>query len=344
MSKKQKNGFTLIEILIAAVIIGMVSFLMSPVLNKLFIAQQQHREQKQNLIDKKIAQILLDYAELYNDNHLIAPFTNAGLKIYSGFDVRGTTPESNNLISLGGEHGLDPIDFNSDGTSTDNVRTYVMLNQVDNINLYGNTGPQVIYRYEIGSVYGTKCSRFDSTCNPNTNGIGGKRELLTTVNKNTWPADPLNDECFSPVIFSTLNLQKKKMRLLLENLKVIKQHTLDYFRAKLLVSAPGDTANFYPTDTATSEAGKAPAANEGCRDGWYNLYTSSILNDMGLNSVDYGLTPWGGIIEYCRKYDPSGTIPEATPPHYSAIRFSSDPMASGAAKDPNNVNDIIISF
>jgi hypothetical protein len=37
---------------------------------------------------------------------------------------------------------------------------------------------------------------------------------------------------------------------------------LDYFRAKLLVSAPGDTTNFYPTDTATSEAGKAPAANE----------------------------------------------------------------------------------
>jgi prepilin-type N-terminal cleavage/methylation domain-containing protein len=345
---KKSNGFTLIEVLITAVLIGMMSFLLSPVMNLLFVSQQKQYKEEQEIINRKISHTMLDYAETYNNNRLIDPYFEPG-NIYSAFDTRGTNAQSQDLITVVGKNRLSVSELNDDESASENVRTYQKISITKWENLYGNTGPQIRIDYDLGAVYICRCSRSDGTCNPNAQGIGGERELLTNANMNNWPnryppylnasGVEVTDNCLKPIFFSTYLLQKKQVENLVKRVTTIRAQLKSFFNAHYLLGSPGSSTNYFPDSGAAT-------ASQGCRKRWANLYSTSILTDIGLSKTEYGVTPWGGIIEYCSKYDPAGA--GAGPPHYAAIRFSNRPMSTvSAERDPNpsNINDnIIISF
>src|SRR5690606_29625636 len=84
-----------------------------------------------------------------------------------------------------------------------------------------------------------------------------------------------------------------------------------------------------------------------CYDGWYSLdaLNVNVLAQIGLDPTEFGVTAWGGTIEYCRDYEPS---PEAgytanDAPHYAALRFNQN-LSKALAPTNNASQNVIVTF
>ena len=84
--------------------------------------------------------------------------------------------------------------------------------------------------------------------------------------------------------------------------------------------------------------------NMGCRDGWYNLAATNvdILTQLGMDKSEQGVTAWGGVIDFCRDYDPALSGTHNSPPHYGALRMNRD--ATSAVAPTVLSNAVIITF
>jgi prepilin-type N-terminal cleavage/methylation domain-containing protein len=343
-----QKGFTLLELVIAVTLLGLISISMAPVFKMFLTAKSQAYTENQAAINVRLSQGLLAHArEVSPLGQLPAPYTLASSKLYNA----PYNPADVSATAVGPylvQTRVASQEINDDNTAAQRVRVYQRLSGLtQDVPLYFQSGPTVRLTYDFGALYSTNCPRANTSPSCNTNaalGIPGVSPVLTAANYLTWKTVSPD---YPAVVFSTLQLQKEMLRLTATRLDKVRDGFASYFRAKMISASASDSTNWYPAPSSElpNLATTQPLTNQGCRDGWYELSSTDILTQIGLTASELGKTAWGGTVEYCRDYDPAGTGGANSPPHFAALRINKNISAGGApdAVLPANRN-IVLSF
>lgn len=346
---KHQNGFTLVELLIAVIVIGVVTLMLAPTFNSMMTAQKTAYDEKHRLNNQLIGTGLMNFAA--NSTllgRLPMPHTGGGFTktIYNASDA---TPLGQELTSALTQSGITPGEINEDATAARKVRVYQLVqNLMQDVPLYFQSGPLVTLTYDYGAVYLTACPLASSTCNPApATGVPGTSLALSAANFATWKTTGTDGPAF---FVSSLPIQKQMLTTTVQRLEKVRDTLLSYLRTQQVTAAGGDKTNWFPNQAglpaAGSKTGAVPGTNQGCRDGWYDLSGAgvNVLPTVGLAAQEYGATAWGGSIQYCRDFDPMGTQTPNDPPHYGAIRILKD-VSSGGGPDPAVLgNNVVLTF
>lgn len=342
---KTQRGFTLLEMVIVAFIIGIIGMTLTPVWNSYRGSTKASYSSQQTANDERIASALLAYAANSTAlGTLPSPYTNAGTNynnaIYNPTDL---TPGGQALAAALVTAKVNPNEVNDDGYSTQRVRVYQEVTGLtQSIPLFFQHGPVVTLTYQYGAIYETACARASSACNPNpTSSLPGASSQLTAANLATWTTTAPD---FPPTFLSSLQIQKGLLQKTGDRVNTIRDALLYYLREQQRQALATDTTNWYPSESA-SLGGATPASNQGCRDGWYDLSTSTVvLPTIGKATAEFGTTAWGAPIQYCRDFDSLGTKSPNAPPHWGALRINAN-VSLGLAPDaaiPGN--NIVLTF
>lgn len=341
------RGFTLLELLVVVIILGIVGVMVAPLINDMASAQRSAYDEKHRLNNQVIATALMNYtANSTLTGRLPAPYTGSGFTktIYNPSD---STAAGIALAQAMTQTDINPSEINHDGTAAQKVRVYqTVVGLTQAVPLYFQSGPLVTVTYDYGVIYLTSCPKSTSACNPTAaTGVPGTSPALTSGNYTTWATAGTD----GPATFvSSMPIQKQMLATTTQRLDKVRDSLMSTFRAQQQTGAGGDTTNWYPNQAGLSAAGSmtgaTPATNQGCRDGWYDLSDAAVLvlPAVGLSAAEFGKTAWGGAIQYCRDYDPTATAAN-TPPHFSALRINSD-VTSGAAPSAVPGNNIVLTF
>ncbi len=345
---RAQRGFTLLEAAVAAMLLGIMSVMLSPTFRTLMTAKDQSYKERAALVNTKISQAMLDWAEQQSTSGMLPDPVNqrvAGGINYGPADpaTAGTGTAYDYIIA----QGVPASEVLVDSSAQQRVRVYQRTPDLFfTTPFYFQSGPQVTLRYQFGAVYQSTCNK-TGTCNGGSQIPSGGSTVLDDTNYATWA--PNLNLVRSPAVFSNLPLQKKMLAMTTERMDRVRDALTTFYRARVLSASASDTTNWYPAPTGTGAAnlsGNSPALNQGCYDGWYQLYASNVnvLEQLGLSKEEFSRTAWGGLIEYCRDYDPLAGGAN-TAPHYAAIRIRKDVGASnGLGGDSLAANNIILSF
>jgi len=342
-----QRGFTLIELLVTVIVIGIVTAILAPVLGELLSSQRQAYNEKHNLNNQLIAKGLSDFARNTSPTgRLPAPYTGGGYD-NTIFNPADATPAGAALTQALTQTGVQVNEINDDGTAARMVRVYqTITTPTIDIPLYFQSGPLVTLNYDFGALYLSQCSMSTASCNPTAaTGIPGSSPALTSGNFSSYASTGTDGRV---QFVSSLPVQKEMLARSTERLEKVRNVMLGYLRARQISAAAGDQTNWFPNQLGASAAGSltgaTPATNQGCRDGWYTLGTSTtILLTVGLAPEEFARTAWGGAIQYCRDYDPSGTGTPNGPPHYGALRINKS-VSTGAAPTAVAADNIVLTF
>lgn len=341
---RQSNGFTLLEMLIALVLLAAITGIVATAITRFATLNSLAYGAQQSLNNQMVGRGLMAFAESSTANGFLpAPYKPAS---HTGntsipYNPADASAEGIALAAALAATGMPINEINTDGTSAQNVRAYQLVTGLtQNVPLYIQSGPLASLTYQVGAIYQTQCHVTDATCNPTpATGIPGTSPVLTAANLATWTVSGTDGE---PSFVSSLPIQKDLLRITAIRADRVRDALTSYLRTQQLTAAAGDTTNWYPAGSP-SQAGKTPnASTQFCRDGWYPLTTSSVLTTAGLSPSEFGVTAWGGLIEYCRDYDPAVSAAN-TPPHYAAIRFNKN-VSLAAAPSAVATDNILISF
>lgn len=337
-----QSGFTLIEMLITVGTTAVLMAVFAPLYQSIVSAQDRAASEKNRLYNQYVGNAFLSFARnTSTTGSLPAPYTGGGYTgtVYNSGDVTAAGIALTQALS---QQGLPPNEINDDGTAGASVRVYQQVTGLSQqVPLYGRSGPLVTLTYQYGAIYMSGCEKASSTCNPTAaTGIPGSSVALTSTNYNTWTTSGTDG---APYIVSTLPVQKDMLVTTANRLDKLRERLLSEFVVKQQSATAGDTTNFFPVASA-SLAGQTPATNQGCRDGWYSLATSTVLNGIGLAASEYGATAWGGAIEYCRDYDPAGTSGANVVPHYAALRIRANVSAGVTPDSVVSGNNVVLTF
>lgn len=333
---RNSSGFTLIEVLIAIVVAGVLGALATSQLAVFSASHDLVKSERAKEDNRKAGLGLLEEAR-ENNGRLPAPYTGGA------FNSVVADPANASLVSNLINSGLENSTINSDGSIGQRVRAYQRITVTENVPFFLEGGETVSLVYDIGVVYQTNCLITDTSCNPSSTGLSGSSALLTSSNVQTWDVTGTDRH---PYMFSTFKLQRQMVNKTVDKMMAIRDALKTAFYNAMLSSPPGDATNFYPAPLgagAPDLSGADVTLNEGCRDGWYALNASSVNVLSQINLVPssyYGITSFGGRIEYCRDYDPSNTTANS-PPHGVAIRINRS-ISTGAA--PAASGNLILSF
>lgn len=339
---KAQAGFSLVELMIGVSLIGILSIFMAPLVRSAVSAMEHAYDQRHRLNNQFIGNALLSYAAATGRGRLPGPYTT-GTYRYAIYNPNDTSSDGVALSIALSQTGINLVEINDDGKAVENVRVYQLVPNLNmDIPLYFHSGPQVRLSYDFGAVYLTKCSR-SAACH---SGIPGSTSTaLSSSNFASWTTTGTDGE---PFYVSSLPLQKMMLATTVQRLEKVRDAALGYLRTQQLTASGSDKTNWYPNQLGASAPGNAsgfsPGSNQGCRDGWYNLNdtTNRILTTIGLTHEEYGQTAWGGTIQYCRDYDPTGTQAPNAPPHYAALRMHKSVSQGIAPGMPGD--NIVISF
>lgn len=345
-----QHGFTLVELAFTIFIFGILSISMSGAFRSFLTAKDQSYQERQLLINTKISAAMQEFAGSDAFGKLPSPYNNSTSKIFYGLANPAVTTGFSGFLL---QQGLSMREVNNDGTTGANVRVYqkVSINSLS-IPLYFQSGPLVDLAYEQGYIYMTDCMQsMQATCNSTaaSSTTPPKGNKLTSTNVGTWAPSATD---ISIVAVSNLPLQKKMLQITASRLDAIKEAMQTYVKAKQATAPPLDTTNWFPAPTDSAYwvgiVDLNPSLNQGCRNGWYALDSSTsmdIMKQIGFPINELARTAWGGSIEYCRKYDPnSATAGAGSAPHYAALRINRF-LSSGGFPDPSvAANNVTISF
>lgn len=347
--KKTHNqqGSILIELLIGVLVFGLLSAALTPVMRSIITMNDRAYDERNRLNNVLIGSALMSVAATSYYGRLPAP-VSTGSQINAIYDPGNISPSGLALTAALIQAGLNINEINDDGKSSSNLRVYQAVSPDPLVTpLYFQNGPLIQLRYDVGAIYLTKCAKTNSNCNPNPlTGIPGDSQAMTTSNYATWQSSGSDGPAF---YVSSLPIQKMMLSNTVQRLERIRESMLGYLRAQQLTASGSDTTNWYPNQNGLPEQGNRsganPLLNQGCRDGWYRLDdgSSQILPILGLSVMEFGKTAWGGSIEYCRDYDPTGTQIANTPPHYAALRIFSD-VSTGQPPHTLPGNNVVLTF
>lgn len=338
--RARQGGFTLVELAITVIMIGVITVLLAPIYNSYVTASRRAYDEKQTLTNLSIGKAMMSYAaNSTSQGRLPANYTG------SGFTKTVSDPGNAAFTASLNQEGIPSSEVNTDGFASNRVRVYQLVQGlITSVPLYFQSGPLTTLYYDYGAVYVTDCAFANATCNPTpATGVPGTSPLMTSGNYSTWKTSGTDSDAY---IISTLPLQKAMLASTVQRLDKVREAVLSYLRAQQLTAAPTDATNWFPPNPGTM-GGQNPATNQGCRDGWYDLSTSTVLATIGLAKEEFGSTAWGGRVEFCRDYDPTGTkVPNAIP-HYAAVRINKTPSTGSVANSPDPAvigNNIILTF
>lgn len=325
----KKNGFTLIEMAVVVFILGVTSLIVAPVLSELTTSQHNAYRAQQTLINRQIAAALVEWAELSSSTNgkLPAPTATDG-----GF-FTPVDPANGSLRNHVKMNGVYQLEINDDNRAAQNLRMYQMVSDLVRQTEYGTqTGPNILLDYQYGVIYSTTCRKADTSCNNSTAGASG---VMTSSNFFTWqPTAP----DYGPAYISSLPVQMNRLAQQVKRTDRIEKALVRYYTMKQNES-PTSTANFFPQPADTTVL--ASPVN-GCWQYWAPV--DQVLSVVGISATENGKTPWGGIISYCRDYDPSGTQGANTAPHFAALRFNKD-LSKGINPDTVDFSkNVILTF
>lgn len=345
MINRHQSGFTLLELVVAVLVIGIVGIVIAPVMSSAITAKKGTYTEVQKATNSALSEALLNFAHgnPYSPlGQVPAPYTGAGTVngIYNPADVSAAGLYLKGLLN---DTSIDPSQLLDDNYASQRIRVYqVVPGLTQTYPLEFTAGPLVTLTYQYGVVYTTGCAKADSTCNPNpSTGIPGASPLLTAANIVTWTTVGKDSAAKK---FSTLNLQQQMLRTTAFRLNRLRETLTGYVREKQRSAAASDGTNWFLPNPGTM-GGANPATNQGCLDGWYDLTNDTlILPYLGLSAAEFGTTIWGGAIQYCRDYDATGTKAANAAPHYAAIRIHSS-VSKGLAPDAVVTgNNLVLTF
>jgi prepilin-type N-terminal cleavage/methylation domain-containing protein len=339
-----ESGFTLIELVIVVVVIGIISIILSPTFNALTQSQKGAYNAKQLVNNQLINSALLNYSR-YSSllGSLPAPYTQTGTATNAIYNPASVTAPGLALTTALTQSGLNAREINDDGYSSHRVRVYQLVSGLtQQVPLSFQSGPLATLTYQYGAVYQSQCESANTTCNPTVaTGIPGSSPVMTSANYTTWTTSGSDGV---PIFVTSLPLQKQMLDSTAKRLDKVRDVLVGYLRAQQSQAAATDTTNWYPSES-TSLGGASPGGNQGCRDGWYNLLTGTVvLATVGLGPSEFGTTAWGGVIQYCRDYDPLGTKVANAAPHYGALRFNKNVSLASPPDTVTVANNIVLTF
>lgn len=339
---KKQSGFTITELLVTVIVLGVVSAIIAPAFGSLMTAKENAYRSKQEHYNRLLGEGLLEYAQKYEQlGKLPAPYSQNG---YNNALYNPVNPDNQEKIlrdilrqKLGGEEA------NHDGTVAKNLRVYQVVRGIKvAMPLYFQSGPQVNITYDYGAIYLTNCLFANAECNKN---LPGDSEELTMGNVGIWKTTGGDGKAY---LISSLPHQKKMLEHTTKRLDTVMDALRNYQKSKQ--STIGGANNWFPNQLGVgmpgSANGKSVGTNQGCKDGWYKLSDKAVLvlSAVGLSQEEYGRTAWGGSIEYCRDYDPEELNDSNDPPHYAAIRILLD---VSLGEEPNPIatgENIVLTF
>lgn len=346
MAQKKQKGFTLIEVIIATSVLGVLTLVIAPAFSNVLRAQEQAYKERQILVNQKLAKAMLDYAETQTKPALPSPCTGLSAtrvrygpaNTLTGYtSCRSASASDKPLpLSYALKEGIAPKEVNGDGTASDNIRVYQVYTNIDkpNVPLFGRSGSAVDLRYDYGVVYLTKCQR-SQACN----NAGPYGPVLSDYV--SW--QPGTTALYTAYV-STLTIQKERLAETARRLNQVRDGFTAYFNMKRAAN-PDSSVNHYPSAAGTTSP--TDTLSQGCMTDWHPLYeasATSVLDVLGLNKEELGQTSWGGSIEYCNDYDPSISPAANTMPHYAALRIRKAVTEGGAPDIWAPENNVVISF
>ncbi len=358
----RQAGFTVIEIVVATILVGLLALAMAPALPEVAAALGTNQEARQRVVNQRIANGLLNLARenqspfgigvpllVYNSVGYGDPF------FYTIVNTGNTDPNWVPVARYVVSEGVASSEIAGDGSIVNNARVFQLATPLTKtLNLYGTGGPQVTVTYQFGAIYTSNCPRLDTTCyQPAV--IPGGGTALTTTNFATWkpPASAVGT-----VFFSTLPAQIDRVKRTAERIDLIRDAFRRYYRTQqLLVSSGDSTTNYFPNGTCTSPCTTAgvPTSNQGCYDGWYPIDSNSdLLPKVGISTA-FGnniKTAFNSTIDYCRDYHPmAGTYSKSqnAKPNVAALRIRK--LLDDTSYTPDrttgilsSANNIVITF
>lgn len=348
-TRRNTAGYTLVELLIVVVVLGIVSIMLSPIYNELMTMQRSAYLEKHRLNNQLIGVALMNYAANATANGRLPASYTGGVYTKTIYNPADVTASGIALTQALAQANVNPAEINDDATTAQNVRVYqVVAGLTQQVPLYFQSGPLVTLTYDYGAIYLTACPSGTAACNPTpATGVPGASVAMTAANFSTWNTAGTDGPAF---FVSSMPIQKQMLATTVQRLDKVRDALVSYFRSNQTITAGGDITNWYPNQLGTTVAGSltgaTPGTNQGCRDGWYDLSDAgvAVLATVGLAAQEFGTTAWGGAVQYCRDYDPTGTKVANAVPHFAAIRIHAT-ATSGIAPDaalPGN--NIVLTF
>ena len=330
---RTESGFTLIELMLSVAILGILLAMLAPMLSWAMTFIEAANRNEVTLNNRKLSDGLLNYARSHNGGRLPATATNGDIQ----YDLYNTASPPTSLVEALRNTGVPVSEILGDKSVVQNRRIYQVVRNLEHTEpLYFNTGPGMVLRYDFGVIYMSELKRN----NTSAGGSAGASTAMTDSNYATW--EPESPD-YGAISFSSIPLQKEMLRITLARINRLTDRLQSEYHARLRYTAAAATTNLFPTNTAFTLAGAAPASNMYCRDGWYDLSAANvdILAQIGLNKDEYSKTAWGGQIAYCRDYVSNTASAPNEPPHFAAIRIHRQTWQTGA---PSSGYEAIISF
>jgi len=344
-----QRGFTLVELMVTVIVIGIMSMVLAPAFGSFVSAQKLAYADKHRMNNQLIGVALLKYAaNSTTTGRLPAAYTGGGYTktVYNPSDGTAAGLALTQTLT---QSGINPGEINDDGTTVKKVRVYQLVQGLtQSVPLYFQSGPLATLTFDFGAIYLTDCMLATASCNPTAGtGVPGTSAAMTSGNYTTWAIAGTDGTAF---FVSSLSIQKDMLATTVQRLDKIRDSLISYLRVQQVTAGGSDTTNWYPNQAGAAAAGTltggVPGTNQGCRDGWYDLSNAgvTVLPTIGLSASEFGTTAWGGAIQYCRDYDPTAAKAANAAPHYAAIRILAS-VSSGSAPDNAVVgNNIVLTL
>lgn len=331
MNANKQHGFTLVEVMLVLVIMGIAASAASGLMNQIagFYAAERDLQNSSEL--RAIADAHVKYAAVHNAGAMVGSFDSTEC---NSCPIDTTVTELTNYVENRTQRTANASNY--DSTSVFNVRGLMFDSTVYQATLNLPSAINVVLEYTAGVVVQTNCPK-GAACDTSE----------------SWKTPAYTQAAWVPhasitksVPFNNLEVLQNLATGTVERVVYVQQKIREYTQ-EMVISNPADIdSNYLPVSNLPSSpdyTGSNPSSNGGCINGWYDLSSSDVnlLAIVGLES-SYGSTLFGGVIEYCADLDLTALDASTadTAPHIGALRINRF-VTRGDSPSITNTNNIL---